>query len=99
MIPPPAERSVETRRLEFLLPLRSSNFWPPRPIFATSIAQVQSLLLVQCDSTGKNVKQILMACQSDCPRGKHAGREVAREIRRFDALPSRLRARVFRRDR
>jgi hypothetical protein len=45
------------------------------------------LLLVQCDSTGKNVKQILTACQSDCPRGRHAGREVPREIRRFVTLP------------
>jgi hypothetical protein len=60
---------------------------------------VQSLLLVQCDSTGKNVKQILMDCQSDRRRGKYAVGERARDIRRFGTLPPRMPARVFRRDR
>ncbi|HWX27834.1 MAG TPA: hypothetical protein VNZ53_10425 [Steroidobacteraceae bacterium] len=98
MIPPPAERSVETRRLGFLLPLQSGDFWLPGPFFATFIARVQSLLLVQCDSTGKNVKQILMAYQSECRRGQPAGREAAREIHCFDTPLPRVRARVFRRD-
>jgi hypothetical protein len=74
------------------------QFLAAQTFFRDLNRQLQLLLLVQCDSTGKNVKQILTACRSDCPPGPHAGREVAREIRRFDALSPRMRARVFRCD-